>query len=107
MGYYYGFKKKLPLSNPDNRKFLTVCKNISNRGVEILLILILSSALTLEKWVQENNFNGNILLATSPTGYSNDKLAFKLLHHFERPSDKTQIGVWQLLILNGYRLHLT
>ncbi len=44
---------------------------------------------------------------TSPTGYSNDELAFKWLQHFEKNSRKTQIGVWRLLILDGYRSHLT
>ena len=70
-------------------------------------MLILSDALTLEKWVQGHNLDGDILLATSPTGYSNDELALKWLQHFERHSRKTQLGVWRLLILDGYGLHLT
>lgn len=70
-------EKKLLLSDPDNREFLTACENISGGKVEIPPILILNGALILEKWVQENNLDGEILLSTSPTGYSNDELAFK------------------------------
>lgn len=44
-------KKKLLLSNSDNREILTVCKNMSSRGIEIPPILILSNVLILEKWV--------------------------------------------------------
>lgn len=70
-------------------------------------MLILSGALILEKWIQENNVDGDILLATSPTGYSNDELALKWLQQFERHSRKTQLGVWRLLILDGYGSLLT
>ena len=42
-------EKKLLLSDPDNREFLTECENISGGGVEIPPMLILSSALILEK----------------------------------------------------------
>ena len=100
-------EKKLLLSDPDNREFLTACESIRGGGVEIPPMLILSGALILEKWVQENDLDGEILLSTSPTGYSNDELAFKWLQHFKRHSRKTQIGVWRLLILDGYGSHLT
>lgn len=55
----------------------------------------------------EKDLDGEILLSTSPTGYSNDELALKWLQHRERHSRKTQFGVWRLLILDGYGLHLT
>lgn len=99
-------KKKLLLSDPNNIKFLTVYESISGGGVEIPPILILSGALILEKWVQENDLNGEILLSISPTSYFNDEFAFKLLQYFERHNYKTQIGVWKLLILDGYRSNL-
>ena len=69
-------------------------------------MLILSGALTLEKWAQENDLDGEILLSTCPTGYSNDELAIKRLQQFELHSLKTKIEVWRLLILDGYRSHL-
>ena len=47
------------------------------------------------------------MLAISSTGYSNDELALQWLKHFEMHNWKSQVGVWRLLILNRYRLHLT
>ena len=70
-------KKPLLLSDPVKREFLTECKSISGRGVEIPPMLILSGALTLEKWVQSNNLDREIVLITSLSSYSNDKLNFK------------------------------
>ena len=42
-------EKKLLLSDPDNREFLTGCESISGGGVKIPPMLILSDALILEK----------------------------------------------------------
>ena len=70
-------EKQLLLSDKNNIKFLTACKSINIEGIEIPPMIILSDAITLEKWVQENNFNRDILLATKLTNYSIDKLAFK------------------------------
>ena len=42
-------EKKLLLSDLDNREFLTACKSISDGGMKILPMLILSGALILEK----------------------------------------------------------
>ncbi len=72
-------EKKLLQSDPDNREFLTTCESISGGGVEIPPMLILSGAPILEKWIQENDFDGDILLSTSRTSYFNDELDFKLL----------------------------
>ena len=89
-------EKKPLLSDPYNREFLTACNSVSGGGVEIPPMLILSVVLTLEKWAQENDLDGEALLSTSPISYSN---TLKWLQRFERYSRKTQIEVWQLLIL--------
>ncbi len=68
--------------------------------------MILCRIYILEKWEEENDLDEDILLATSQTGYSNDELALQYLEHFEIHSQKSQIGVWRLLILDGYGSHL-
>ncbi len=70
-------------------------------------MLILCDIQILEKWTQENDLDGDILLATSPTGYSNDELALQWLKYFKIHSRKSQVGVWRLLILDGYGSYLT
>ena len=99
--------KPLLLTDPDNRKYLTSVETISGGGLSIPPMLILSAIVILEKWVQENDLDGNIPLATSLTGYSNDVLAMRWLVHFEHHSRRTQVGTWRLLIMDGYGSHLT
>ena len=99
--------KLLLLKDPDNREYITSVESISGGGKTILLLLILCGIYILEKWAEENDLDEDILLATSPTGYSNDELALQWLEHFEIHSRKSQVGVWRLLILDGYGSHLT
>ena len=99
--------KSLLLTDSDNREYLTSVETISGGGLSILPMLILSGIVILEKWAKENDLDGNIPLATSPTGYSNDVLAMRWLVHFERNSHKTQVGTWRLLIMDEYGSYLT
>ena len=48
---------------------------MSGGGKTIPPMLILCGILILEKWAEENDLDEDILLATSPTGYSNDEVA--------------------------------
>ena len=91
------------LTDPDNRKYITSVESISSGGKTISPMLILCGILILEKWAEENNLDQGILLPTSPTEYSNDELTLQWLKHFEIHS---QVGVWRLLILDEYELHL-
>ena len=99
--------KPLLLTDPDNREYITSVESISGGGKTIPPVLILCDILILEKWAEENNLDEDILLATSPTGYSNNKLPLRWLEHFEIHSRKSQVGFWRLLILDGYGSHLT
>ena len=99
--------KPMLLTDPDNREYITSVESISGRGETIPPMIILYGILILKKWAEENDLDEDILLATSPTGYSNDELALQWLKHFEIHSQKSQVGVWRLLILDGYVSHLT
>lgn len=92
--------------DPDNWKYIISIEGINDRRKTILPMLILCNILNLEKWAEENDFDKNILLATSLKGYSNE-LALQWLEHFKIHNWKSQVGIWRLLIINGYKLHFT
>ena len=83
--------KPLLLTDPDNCDYLTSCETINGVGGDIPPMLIIQGVNILEKW-GVNNLDEDILLATSPTGYSNDNLAVQWLEHFDKHTKKTQIG---------------
>ena len=100
-------RKPLLLTDPDNREYVTSCECISAGGRNIPPMVIIAGVLILEKWTQQNDLNDDVLLTTSPTGYSNDDLAIDWLKHFDKHSRKGQVGAWRMLIMDGYGSHMT
>ena len=69
--------KPMLLTDPNNQEYIISVESISGRGKIIPPMLILCGILILEKWAEENNLDKEILLAISPTEYSNDELALQ------------------------------
>ena len=67
--------KPLRFVDPDNRDYVTSVECISAGGWSIPPLVILKGAYILHKW-GKNNLPPDIVLAVSPTGYSNDQLAY-------------------------------
>ena len=55
----------------------------------------------------ENDINGDILFKRLSTGISNERLGLVYLKHFDRFISKLKIGVYRILIFDGYSSHLT
>ena len=99
--------KALVMTDPDNREYITSAESINGVGRAIPSFLILQGKHTLHKWTLYNNLSNETSLSTSDSGYSNDNLAMDWLRHFEKHSAKEQVGLYRLLILDGYGSHLT
>ena len=65
---------RLYMKDPENREYLSFLECIGGRGDALSNMLILSRKQHLEKWVKENNFDDNVALVVSDSGYSNDKI---------------------------------
>lgn len=59
---------------PNNYKYITLVKYVSDKGDVILNILILSRKQHLEKYFEENDLKNNVCLVVSDFGYSNNKI---------------------------------
>jgi hypothetical protein len=86
----------------DNRESLTAVETVCADGATIPLMLILKGDVLLEKY-----FENETLLATSPSGYSNEGLAMKYLIHFYNNTYKTTKGKWRILVFDGHGSHVS
>jgi hypothetical protein len=84
-----------------------LCETISGDGTILPLILILPGILHQEDWYTKTDLDDDALVAVSETGYVNDELSLEWLRHFERYSARRQVGVYRLLLLDGYGSHCT
>ena len=81
-------------------------KIINAEKEKISFMLIILEINILNKWMQKNDLNDDLLLATTEFEYSNDEKIFDWLKHFDFHSQKTQIEAHKLLIMNNYESHL-
>lgn len=61
----------------------------------------------LYKWVFHNDLSDEIPFVISDFRYSNNGLAIDWLRHFNKYSEKCQVKLYHLFIMNGYSLYLT
>jgi len=94
------------LSIPNNRESISSVECISASGEMIPPMIIMSGKVMLEKHF-DNDLNSSTLLGISESGYSNDELGLKWLHHFHRFTEGKKKGVWRMLIFDGHGSHLS
>ncbi len=99
-------KRSLCAIDSKVRDLVSDVKTINAEREKIFLMLIVFEINILNKWVQENDLNDDLLLATTEFEYSNDEKIFDWLKHFDFHSRKTQVEAHRLLIMNNYEFHL-
>ncbi len=80
--------KALVMPDPDNQEYITSAESINGVGNVISAFLILQGKYMLYKWALHNDLSDETSLATSNSGYSNDRLAMDWLRHFNKYSGK-------------------
>ncbi len=95
----------MPDSN--NQEYITSAEFINGVGHAILAFLILQDKHILHKWALYNDLLDETSLATSDSGYSNDRLAMDWLRHFNKHSGKCQIRLYRFFIIHDYGSHFT
>jgi hypothetical protein len=93
--------KAVYLTDPNNRESITVVETVCADCSTIPPMLILKGDALLERHF-ENDLENETLLATSPTGYSNEGLGMKYLIHFYNNIYKKTKGKWRILISDSY-----
>lgn len=96
----------LVMIDPDNREYITSAESTNGVGRTIPAFLILQSNHKLHKWALYNDLTEETSLRTCDYRYSNDGLATDLLRIFDKHSARGQVGLYRLLIIDGYGSHL-
>ena len=74
-------KKSLRAIDSKMRNLVSDVKTINAEKEKIFLMLIIFEINILNKWVQKNDLNDDLLLATTEFKYSNDEKIFDWLKH--------------------------
>ena len=91
--------------SPEDRKLVTVIEGISAIGYAVPPTVIIAGDKYMENWFYEEKQSGHELFALSATGYTNNELGIKWLHHFIKFSGigvRTRPGPLSILLCDSY-----
>ena len=89
------------MADPENRTHLTSIECTSAVGISLPPMLVLKGQVILRNDIQRT-MPGNWLLATSPSGYANEKIMLRWLEWFEELTRKQRVGTYRLLVFDGF-----
>ncbi|TQS38397.1 hypothetical protein Golomagni_01097 [Golovinomyces magnicellulatus] len=100
--------KAVYIADPGNRESITSLECVSTTGKCIESFLILKGEIIKEK-LFDNDISDDAILAVSPSGFTNDRLTYQWLEHFERSANVNQeLGRrWRVLVMDGHSSHLS
>ncbi len=87
------------------RELVTCEETISENSEAMPPLIILPGKQFIKAWFHEG-LDNDYLMAVSDTGYSNDKIHFDWIQHFNTYTARRQKRVWRFL-LDGYGSHIT
>jgi DDE superfamily endonuclease len=93
------------ITDPDNREYVTVVECISGSGWAIEPMIILSQKMIRERDIV-TELTDDTILGCSTSGYVNDELCLRWLHHFDAMTRHRCLGAFRLLLFDGYGSHL-
>ena len=99
--------EQLYIGSSSNCELVTVVEAISAGGMTIPPMVILAGKRHMARWSSHTGIKDDTLFAVSDSGFTNDQLSYQLVKHFDTFSAKTQVGLHQLLLLDGYGSHFT
>ena len=93
------------LVQPGNTDWVTVVHGINSQGWWIPPLIILAGVNHLAKWYKESSLPSNWRIAVSDKGWTDDKLGYEWIQHFNAHTEARKRGSRRLLILDGHSSH--
>ena len=95
------------ISDPDNRELVTLLECISGSSKVSCDPMIIMSGIVFKEQHFDNDLSDGVLFGISESGYTNDRLSFEWIKHFNSQTKATKKGKYRMLIMDGHGSHLT
>jgi DDE superfamily endonuclease len=93
--------------DPDNRELVTLLECISGSSKVSYDPMIIMSRIVFKEQHFDNNLSDGVLFSISKSGYTNDRLSFEWIKHFNSQTKAMKKGKYRMLIMDGHGSHLT
>jgi hypothetical protein len=93
---------------PGNREWVTTIECINAKGWTVPPFIIVKAKVQMLYWYSENrDLPPSWVIAMSDNGWTNDKLGFAWIQHFNRHTSSRTVGNYRLLLFDGHSSHGT
>lgn len=90
---------------PGNREWVTVIQAIQSGGEVIPPYVVVAGKMHLESWYRDSPFPPDWTIDLSETGWTNNRIGFDWIQHFDKHSRSRTTGAKRLLVLDGHESH--
>jgi hypothetical protein len=90
---------------PGNREWVTVVHGINSQGWSIPAHIILAAKVHLTPWYKDSVLPYDWAVSVSENGWTDDKIGFEWIQHFQKHTQSRTKGQYRLLILDGHGSH--
>ncbi|ERF69424.1 hypothetical protein EPUS_09427 [Endocarpon pusillum Z07020] len=101
----FSTSKRAYLASETCRELVTSIEAVSAGGIVIQPMLILPAKTHLERHFSD--LEDDVLLGVSESGYNNNELAYKYIHHLDAQTQKYQKSAHRILVCDEYKSHFT
>ena len=98
-------KKKIVSGSVTNCESVTVVEAVTATGYTTPPLIILDAKTVLFRWFE--HLQHDEAVATTESGYINDRLAYQWIQRFEKITRSRTYGIYRMLICDRYGSHMT
>jgi hypothetical protein len=102
-------KKRYTIASQSSRISVTAIECMSMTGYLLPPLLILPGKHQMSDWYDSNrdHLPNQYMIKTSDNSYTNDKIAYHWIHHFDSFTKVRTTGPYRLLLMDNHGSHLT
>jgi hypothetical protein len=97
----YADVKSVYISDPDNREIVTLLECINGAGEVSCDPMIIMAGIVFKEQHFNNDLADGVLFGISESRYTNDRLSFEWIKHFNLQTKDTKRGKYRMLIWMG------
>jgi hypothetical protein len=94
------------VNQPGNRDWVSIIECIGINGYLLPPFLIFKGQRIQDSWVDET-IDPEIVIRVSPNGWTDSKIGFEWLQHFDHHTKNQRRGAYRMLILDGHASHIS
>ena len=90
-----------------NREWVSIIQGVNSYRWALPPFIIFKAQNHLSAWYEDLGLPDDWVITLSENGWTSNSIGYKWIQHFDRHTNAHTVGTYRLLILDGYKSHLS